>query len=1803
MKQRRIIATILTIILTVATVLTVFAAFRFEVQFPSKLNTFTYDQSSASFKLNGNNSFTLNLSDPGSAGNFSAVVVGDKDVPATEGNESTPATPGRAGTPLMYSYKLSLGEGYDIEQNKVLLSSIFVYLNGEIQGTLYSVMTDNLGMIGTTSYVLPNDSVTDNLRLELHLASDATPYIQNATTDGEGNVSNKNSSLTVTVNCTATNHNAQKYTFVNSTENLIQAISEVNRGAQNKTIVLYGGVEVTTEVPAVTNPCTFDVQSATFTAPITVNITGGVTEGEPTDIVTVLSTKGAYEGDATGFAITAGAIDRKDNAANVKITVNEGANPNHYSIQHIIDSHLESLIAHGMQIGDELDFSAKGFGCYIDEITVSGSSYLNYNSTAKKLTVTDDPQNPLLISEVVTATIKMITGDTHTHTVKVIGASDAVFANLFEEGGELYYLSQLTNPGIMVHYSIPLPTVIKSKNATIEWHSSDPEMFTDRGECSPSAHGNVTLTAVIRINEKVFTKHLTIYVATQTNQDKLAMMIGEFYSKIAPSLNYVYSTTDGHKNGMKDLVFLPQTTKVTGTNSYKQTAQMYAVVDGAEELTTIELSDFDIKSLTYTFDKDVYDCLGWQDDSTKNCVKLDYSTFQEKVVVTVTAEFYTGKPETVTDTIEIDVQLGKNADLGNQALAYVQQKLNDVNVLQNMLNTRGAADANDELGEEGHFYLPSDYNGLKILYEITDGRGIATLEEVEGEKTTKFVIHPDRFQTFAYSVPVQVTILIRGAETVTDANTIKSETLYFEVPPAITIDQYGFANKALFLDVREQVNANLVTYDEDGVITSDERWIAADATNEYILLRDIAKCTILSIDGSNNGTSSINGLAYFTNLTTFGASNFNSSFAASLSRAAATFTGLSELTLSNVGLTDISPLTNLDLTYLDVSYNSGLVDIAGVADFDATDLAYLNVSGTGVEINRFRSMLTAMYYKYETKHNETPRYFYTHKYTPIADGALLLEPDAISVTTENGKTTATISGSELTLNTGTVNGETIRLTQAATLTIDGNKSVSIPSGTTITIIKKEGTVSSTEPITIKDAIISYELSAGIQSTSFKVGNLWLNGPITISNATIKKVDTDSEYFSNIVVITSGKTGTITSANAEDDLSGTRVVTLAGGTEVPVLGGVLQQNGNDVVITSLSSFGNANDDWEEGTDGSTTIGSNNATTEIVVSGASLNGTDITVGPNGGTITVKSTSTYTFAVLSNTVIQANTPGNMIRVNSDGTISVIKLDTSNVTSAEKVFFTKAEIKNDLSDDSSYTEPTIHIEAGCVMTVDNTISVLIPAATTIPLPQYAIGTNANGTVTLESFNKNESKPGNTYSGKKFDLINFSINLENTEYTNDVVFDFLNGGTYTYNGWVLSYGQVLIWKWFSVTQTAKAINGAPTYLWLNKNTWIPITNDSISFDGGNNISDLNSNTWGKIDYNSTYKIASFDLGNSGQYTDGGSINISGAFPNNNRATFTIRITNKLPTSSNPQVTLPTDTVNPDQVGIRTLMPDKSQSIAPNVVDYYGTSIRLFGCSLSGNTITANSGYQWYAIMIDGEYITISDGATVTISDYQQQNENGTITPATTARQVHIRVTDGTSTIGKGALLAKENISVDYNTLPDGNSTSIKYDNMESIANGQISEDKVTVTYSKSNDNFILAVVDDLLFEPIITDDNEKTGVSILYLLSEVPGVLHNTYNKGQPNEHGTYIQLASTVHYGNDGLVVSVKWQVAPGSESYVKMSDYYGSPRLETKQPTGLTFVNGSAAQEVSIIAEVNVMGVITYRTFTFTVTYNQS
>ena len=1831
MKQRRIIATILTIILTLATVLTVFAAFRFEVQFPSKLNTYKFDANTASF--HGSFSANLNLSQPGSVTEFTARIENLSDNHFENGalvQDTVDVT-----YPVMYEYTLKLPEGYSIESNKVLLSSVFVYLNDQIIGTLYSVMAHETrpGVISNGLYVLPESEEQDTIRFELHLASDATPY--------------KNVSLPITVNCTATNHNAQKMTFVSSDADLKQAISEVNRGAQNKTIVLYGGFELSQDYE-IKKPCTLDLNNVNFNGKtVKVNITGGVTEGEPTDVVTVTGA-GATNGK---FSITAGAIDRKDSASNV--TIDGVANANAYSVQYIIDNQLDALLAHGITAGETINLETYGFGCYIESLTSSNTSVFSIDSktieeenesgeivettkplisfTAKNLTVSKTATLTVTLTSKVPESegSNNLVNVTHDHTVKVIGASDAVFARLFAAektedvngqqvttpAGELYYLSQLTNPGVDVSYSVPLPTVIKSINATIEWHSSDPEKFSNQGVCSPSANGYVTLTAVIRINEQVFTKDLRIHIATLTNKDRLEAMIAAMGNL---TLNTIWSGT--HQNGKLDMVYLPTTEAITDSQGnvtgYKQ------MLEGVDD----PISTFDIDVLTFSINEDAYGYIGFNDAASRDFVILDYATFQTMALVDVTAHFTTGEPKDVPSTVSINIQLGSDTDLGEQILEYVQSQMNNVNVLQNMLDTRAT-------DEKGDFTLPTEYNGFDILYSIGANQPATVNKGV-------FTVDPTQFRTSYYSVPVDVKILIKGETDAgtNDVNVIASRTMYFDVPPVIRADEYGFmdynaagqtATNLLLTEIREQVNEQLPT---------SEQWTTADANNPYILLRDIQHANVqsLEIDLTNaplNTTgykaSSINGLAYFTNLTKFTVKGLQSltyvddkgivntsddtvvteATAPQLARVAATYHGLTELTLSNIGLTDISPLLSLtELTKLDISKNTNLQDITGLVKYDATKLKELNISGTAVNMEHARPMLTNMYYKYEAANTastqKTPKYYYTHEYTPIADGALLLEPDAISVS----GSTATVAGDRLVIaNLSIVNGVYTARDGGTTVQIDGEKSVTTPATTKFTIVKGANSAiydATTGTLIVTEGIVTFNLGNESNKSSFTtIEDLLFQSPIIITNATVNPTVTLDT--SGTKIVTQSDSSAITSDEFEP-------IPVGNGVPIPVIYGVIQTvdgdndgDTDDIKLTPLKKadgtpyttlFKGVTDN-----NGTTTIAdilgnNNNVTstlTKITITGGDLDGNTVNIGLEGGTITVEfdndATTRFTFVVAPSTNLTISSGTQKVEENATITITAIDSERvfSNITG---VTFSNATIKNDTTTqtvgNTNYTvyTPTIYVEnEGCVMQIGNSVSIDLPADIKIPLPTNTVG-SINGTVVQVSTLATSGYANNT-SWKKFQV----LNAQRTSTESDPILNVADA-----YGWTVSRSGAQ----FSGTATITSSGRGTAYLYSSdEKVWIPVSQLKLSADKTSVELNLNffRDKWGYVenDTNNTVDVSITDKPkiSTANYTSISNFQIDmGDFKLITPVNGSDTVSWVLPF----HITLPTDAINPQYVGIRTAAQEDAQEMSANKVIYNGYEIYGFGCSIANGTITPADGYKWFAILLDGEYITVSDfvegSSSITYTTEEEDVDGETITKYT------ITVNNATSTIGKGALVTKSttaNVTYSDFTLPSEG--EIIY----TISGGALVP--VTVSYSKSN-GIVDAVIDNIVFEPLALKTEEIAGLDYLFLLSEVPAITHvAVYTTGNNPIylHGSYIHLASRVVYNQSGHSVKVTWEIwddgIPGEGAAIVRNDYYTFARLET--------VNGLASGEyvVTLRAQVNVNGLITYRYFSFTVTYN--
>lgn len=1796
MKQRKTIAIIMTVILVLATVLAVFAAFRFEVQFPTNLNTFEFKDGS----FTGSITEEIDLSIPGSVTEFQATVSGSSD------------------TPIMYEYAIEAVSSTEPE----LLSSIFVYLNDQIIGTLDS-LNQASQTFGENLFVLPGATETDTLRFELHIASN-NELFQNAT-------------ATVKVTCIATNHNAQLYSFVDSTQELIQVISEINRGATGKTVVLYGSfdtskytvsnssndteVSVTPEQLTLTAPCSFDLQSndITFGQPIIVSIDGTVTDdGIPTDIVTVYSSRSKFvhEGEVNEFAISKGAIDRKDTAKTVSIDWSEGT-INEESVTYIITQKMHDLLEFGLYPTAEapnFDLSNLGISCYINSVywdTVS-------ENATKAVAIPS-----LASTQIQTLTVSTGFNSTLTYDVKVFGISESVWNHILTH--ELAYLQALAQKESISH-SIPLPTQISGEDtnlgkyhASIEWHTSDAKKMSVQGQCQANAIGHVTLTAVARINEHVVSQDFTFYLVTHSNLDKLLEMI----RAIDPTLLVLADVWHGDTStpefdaSSRDHVYLPVTTK-NPDGTYTQTINKNVKDENGDySVVTETLTNHDIIELHYELNTQnthvtLFDTLN------PNTVVLPEATFKTAANVQVYAKFANDPDTVVTSDIYISILMGSNADLGTQILNYVQTQMNSVDVLQNMLDTR--THTNGICSESGNFEMPVDYQGFEIKYTLNSASDteIVTINSSDG----MFVVHPEFFKSTVYDVSIKATVYPRAADGSTDSiGNIGSRDMSFSIPPAIHGPKKDAANNLvngvlndtnLFALVRMQVMQQ--TADTPLVLEAGKTY-QLDTAN-YILLHDATQCTHLALVKSENSADFssfsytyedtaeytddstnyrylpipsnvsvdfINSLHYFGKLTEFTFKDFDMSDSAtqtSLLRALAACDELTNLTLSNIGLIDFSSLMSLEhLQYLDVSYNNNLPSIACVADLNLNQLDYLNFAATAVEFDQALPLLTMAYNNYRRVNGQPPEYYYTHRFTPVADGALMLQPDAISVSsvTENGNvtTTVTISGSQLAISGLTYIDDSKYLAAGNTnVQIDLNKSVIIPTGATITVHKSDNEPQNSSAVVLENAIISFVIPNDTEDSvsSSVVSDMLFSHAIKITNV--------ASISGNIITTTASSR----LESADNDHAFAPLDALP--QSVPILFGEIVNNiatDGSVTIYPLMPESGENSPAVACISLSGTVATiqHTSLTQMVVTGGDWDGNTVVIADAGGTVKVTfGGNPLEFAVKGGSIL---TVSDFARVQYDSANHIVTItqipsnilaagDTTTLNVSSSVSFSHAKI--DKVTVNGAIVPTVTTTKTCTMTVTNgdaSYKIILPAGISFPLPANAVGkTNAENTSVELTPLSNSAYSSGSYTNTSNALT--VVNMVCLEDTNKNSFS---------DGW--AYDNNLL-TWDNATATVSPIAGTTAYLIID-NTWIPT--GTISLAGKTQYIWDNPNTasWATFAPNDLngYTIT------YGAKINSSSANINAAF--SSTTSFTIAAT-ALKSSDGTSIlsnwvqpiyaTVDSNAINPLYAGVRTV--DNTQ--VADTIDkngtavYYSTELPVVHGGTLSETKVSFGDYKWIAIDVDGEYVTISnDPSSVTIA-------------AVEGGGYVVTVTGGTSTIGKGALISKQ----DFNVSHDPSATDMGTFYIESVANGQ--KVPVTATFSQPDESdYTYAVVDGALFEPLPVNERERKGLDYLFMLSEVPNATHYTETIGGV-QHGSYIHFAQRIYFNTSGDSAPITWHVVSNGtadQPHVKISERNGMFRLETI--VGHT----KGAFDVTVCAEVNVQGVVVSRYFTFTVIYN--
>ena len=200
--------------------------------------------------------------------------------------------------------------------------------------------------------------------------------------------------------------------------------------------------------------------------------------------------------------------------------------------------------------------------------------------------------------------------------------------------------------------------------------------------------------------------------------------------------------------------------------------------------------DIGLQNLSYTV-KSGYNFISL-DKTGGSAVYLNSATFYTFAQLTVTGDF--GGNETYEDSVNVLIQLGNNSELYELAFSFVEKTLGDIDVLQNIIDTRVTYGMKYERGD---FYLDGEYQSINIVYApATENSGISKVEK-EGDKWHVY-IDPTKFSSAESSVGLSVKVSKDGDETG------QSRVLYLSVPAVIKPDDNGFANYSVFSSVKYQ---------------------------------------------------------------------------------------------------------------------------------------------------------------------------------------------------------------------------------------------------------------------------------------------------------------------------------------------------------------------------------------------------------------------------------------------------------------------------------------------------------------------------------------------------------------------------------------------------------------------------------------------------------------------------------------------------------------------------------------------------------------------------------------------------------------------------------------------------------------------------------------------------------------------------------------------------------------------------------------------------------------------------------------
>ncbi len=624
-----------------------------------------------------------------------------------------------------------------------------------------------------TTWIVPASS-SKQVQIKFHLHNDISNY--------------QNLSFHLQIDSLVETLDTKEYSFVSNEAELKEAIQSVQSGMAKEIIFLQ--TITLTEPLKIQKKCKLNLYGHSFNGSITI-------EGDA--VVDLLTTNGntAY----TNASIILNSENAFLNIDNSIVQFNS-IDVQSFSVSSCVDL-IQEKVTNGIKAGTSLE-----------EILQNNSFYV------PKLTVVDN-EHVFSPSQMDQTYIGSVAINGTTLKIKVIGKSsvavvEELLANEFSHiQFYAYAVDGIAKAGIELSSNLYLPTSIKQKNATILWESSNTDIMTNDGMIVEGTTGEIVLNAYIRVHDEIYKKSFKLIVIKQTKEMKLEYLA----SKIRLQLTKLWNESD--PSTAISLPLVDSTSKIYGNVGEEQTqtfAELCSYLE-IEEIWYSEDSRFGYLRITNT---DQY-LLG-----------LKNVTFEKVAQINIFARFIGDKEES-SAKVNVTIQLDEDNAFLEKIISYVQSEANNINVLQNILDTRKT---DGILNERGDFELPVTYNGFTIEYNTEISENIIRLK---AGSQNAFEVDATNFKTKEDNISIKCSVCL-------DNRNIGSGTITIKVPPAIHQDNSGFSNKTIFYSVKYQVLQQVLHAEGMEVVPAGQNamdYLYNGGKGNYLLLDDIEKCETL----------------------------------------------------------------------------------------------------------------------------------------------------------------------------------------------------------------------------------------------------------------------------------------------------------------------------------------------------------------------------------------------------------------------------------------------------------------------------------------------------------------------------------------------------------------------------------------------------------------------------------------------------------------------------------------------------------------------------------------------------------------------------------------------------------------------------------------------------------------------------------------------------------------------------------------------------------------------------------------------